>query len=293
MFYVSAFLCLGAFFIFTPLTSSTPKESKLISSKELSYIREHVVEDEMQTKPPVPWKAIATSRPVLAYVFNRASQGLQVFVNSSKLPTYMSTVLHIHPTNIGVLLSLLSVVNLITTMVSGYVSELLIQKSCLSRTASRKLFSSIGNFGRSTCIMLIPFAGCNVPLFITLNVMERLMGGCSSGGDIPVPSEMSKNFPATIYAISNTIITCFGFIAPYFAGVILQSGWSQDLITLWAYVFWFSSSISICGGIVFLVFGEAEIQPFDKFHQEPEKLNEISVPPPIAKFEILDENCNQ
>lgn len=111
--------------------------------------------------------------------------------------------------------------------------------------------------------MLIPLVGCNFDLFLVVKIVENICGGAGAGGDGPVPSELTKNFPGTIFGISNMISTSFGFIAPTFVGLILQSGLSDNVITLWIYIFWSGAFVSILGGANFMIFGDATIQPWD------------------------------
>lgn len=87
--------------------------------------------------------------------------------------------------------------------------------------------------------------------------------GLVSGGDTPIPSELTRHFPATVYSFMNMVAMSSGFIAPYFAGVVLESGMFLDIIDLWSCVFWFSSILSLIGALVFATYGSADIQDWD------------------------------
>jgi hypothetical protein len=56
-------------------------------------------------------------------------------------------------------------------------------------------------------------------------------------------------------------MTC-GFLTPLVIGVIIES--SDQIRRQWGYVFYLSAAINIFGSIVFLIFGSAEQQEWDK-----------------------------
>src|SRR5690349_10027474 len=103
-------------------------------------------------------------------------------------------------------------------MLGGPLTEWIIQKKWLSRTHTRKLFAFIcnklvgpfkfihliyfilANFGVGLCYACVPFAGCNEVAVLLLLVGSELLGGLHSGSETPVPAELSKNFPATLFA---------------------------------------------------------------------------------------------
>ena len=86
--------------------------------------------------------------------------------------------------------------------------------------------------------------------------------GVNAGGDVPVPGEMTSNFPATIFAIGNMFGCSTGFAVPYVIGVILESG-SGDLIFLWSKTFYLSAVTAVFGALIFIAFGDASKQPWD------------------------------
>ena len=266
-FYVSGMVGIVAFLIFLPVTKSSPADSSFVSAEELATIRAGQAEEEdpsaVKTRPPVPWRALLSSPPVLAYITNRASSGLATYVNQTKIPYYMGSVLHINPTHIGLILASMNIISVVSLMFCGYFSERIIQWGWLSRTNCRKAFTTFDNVGRCVPMMLIPVVGCNVEAFVALKVFEAICVGGGAGGDGPVPSELTNYFPATIFGIANTLTTSFGFIAPSFAGFILESEWSDDIFTLWTYIFWTAATLSGLGGVVFAFFGAAEVQSFD------------------------------
>ncbi|CAG2161783.1 unnamed protein product [Oppiella nova] len=92
--------------------------------------------------------------------------------------------------------------------------------------------------------------------------------GCYSGGDVPVVADMTNKYSATVFGITNTVAFTAGFITPMVIGLIVQA--SDEVRRQWGYVFWMSAAINAFGGLVFIVFGSAQQQEWDKHTTQPE-----------------------
>jgi hypothetical protein len=57
-----------------------------------------------------------------------------------------------------------------------------------------------------------------------------------------------------------------GFVTPLVIGVIIES--SDQIRKQWSYVFYLSAAINVFGVIVFLIFGSAEQQSWDKIEED-------------------------
>lgn len=101
--------------------------------------------------------------------------------------------------------------------------------------------------------------------------------GLNAGGDVPVPGELTSNFPATIYAMGNMFGCSSGFIAPYVIGVILESGngSNNDLVFLWSKVFYLAAGIALIGAVIFVIFGSAERQAWDNLPEDMYHLSDF------------------
>lgn len=91
-----------------------------------------------------------------------------------------------------------------------------------------------------------------------------------AAGNIPNPGDLSRTFPTTVFALVNMLNTSAGFIVPFLVGHILEWRTGQPLLQTWSIVFYLAAGISVCGGIIFLLLGSAERQPFDFESGRPE-----------------------
>jgi len=82
---------------------------------------------------------------------------------------------------------------------------------------------STARTGIGLCLLLIPAAGCDQTAVMSLLIVSMLFYGLASGGDVPMPGEMSNHFPATLFALINFSAASAGFVAPYMVGLILES----------------------------------------------------------------------
>ncbi|KAI1304602.1 Sialin [Halotydeus destructor] len=266
-FYVCGIMALVNFVLWTLFAHSTPRESPFVKEAELMYITEGSAlvdtDRQAQEKPSVPWKGIFTSLPVWSLIMGRFTVTFSTSIFMAKLPAYINDVLQIGTTMNGAINSAMWLTSAAGGLMSGYLSERLIQMGWLRRTTSRKVFQCTANLLGAALMCFIPSINCDVVVFISLLVIANFILGFISGGTVPLPSEMSHHFPATVYACMNTINQTAGFITPYFVGMILQSNLSDNIRVLWAYIFYISAAVTAFGGIFFFIFAKAEPQPWD------------------------------
>lgn len=127
--------------------------------------------------------------------------------------------------------------------------------------------------GLATCLAFVPVVGCAPRTVTMLLVLGLFFQGFSSGGDIPIPAEMTKNFPTTIYALANMCSMCPGFIAPYAVGLILEM--DGDIRVLWSIVFYGSAAISAAGAFLFLKYSSASIQDWDSGSRDSSRTSSL------------------
>jgi len=107
-------------------------------------------------------------------------------------------------------------------------------------------------------LILVPMANCNKIMVVILLTIAGSLLGLSSGGDIPIVSDMTSEYPATVFAVMNGISTINGFLTPYIVGLIIDA--NPHSIKLWSYCFYYASAMGVTGVTVFLVFASAKNQ---------------------------------
>ena len=89
-------------------------------------------------------------------------------------------------------------------------------------------------------------------------MVAMLSYGQVSGGDIPIVTDMTSNFPGTVIAIAHSMASILGLLI---IGLIIKA--DDQSCVLWSYVFYLSAVLNAFGIIVFLIWGEAEVQEWD------------------------------
>lgn len=284
-FYISGVIAIISCAIWTPLVTSRPSRHCMITTKELSFIKdqdyqsssiEASLRPEEKKKRKVPWKAIFTNKAVLANVFSKFFLRWTFYTLMMKLPTYLSDVLHMTPTKNGIVNASMYVASMVPVVFIGWFSEQLISKKWLTRTQCRKTFIGTAAVGSAICTACVPLMGCNASAVIALLLIGNIFQSLDAAGNIPNPGELSKNFGTTVFAFVNMLNCSIGFINPYFIGLILESGKGGDPMKTWSIVFYLASGLSLLAGVIYGFFGSGSRQPFDYVEceqQQDEKNN--------------------
>ena len=207
-----------------------------------------------------PFLSILRNKAFLAYIFFQFNQGFTTTIQASKLPVYFTKVLHEDLGRFGNWAAILCVVAVVSALMSGYMADKLVNKKYLSRTNTRKLCVVIAGIGPSVCLMCIPAAGCSTKV-VYIIICVLVFGEGFGTSLISLPSEMTENFSSVTYSMAAMMGALAGFVAPSFAGLILD--YVKNQWTAWCILYSASGSLMILGTVSFVYFGSAERQDFD------------------------------
>lgn len=268
LFYIPGVISFLMSILFVTLTRNRPEEHPFITDEEVKKINpagpaaSTGPSHHASKSPSPPWTAILSNKSVLAVMMVKFATMAGYSFVYLELPKYLSEVAHEDITrngNVNAGVNMLAAFSMITC---GAVSEKVIQMGCTSRTTTRKIFSLFVGFGCATCFALTPVVTCQPYLLYTILCLVTFFGGCYTGSDGPIVSEMTKHFPASLYAMFNMISMSTGFIVPYFVGLVLDAN-QDDPTRGWAIAFYSGSGLMVAANIVFLLFADASQQTFD------------------------------
>lgn len=260
-FYVPGLIASLFTLIFVLLVKNHPSDYKCISDAELKLITTNNPKRIEPKLSQIPWQLIFTNRPVLTAGFLKFSYFWLFFTIQTKLPTYLDTVMGMDLKSNGNINGMFNLFNGISLTVTGWLSDQIILRNYLSRIHTRKVFTFIAIFGSGLLIALIPSISSQRGI-LTLLYSSAFLLGFSSGGDVPLPAEMSPNMPATIFALINCLCMISGFAAPQFAGLILDSV-AGSLAYRWSIIFYTSFAICSFATVLFIIYASCERQLFD------------------------------
>ena len=218
---------------------------------------------ELPTKTKkVPWMQLLTNRAVIVGAFFRFTLTFMGILMATKLPVYLKTVLNQKMTINGYINGSKDFTGALSIITCGYASERIIERNWFgSRTRTRKVFAIVTCGVNGFFIMMIPSCGCSLTALCALLIFQAISQGFAAGSDAPLASEMSKNFPSLLFATMNTIAMSAGFLAPMFAGLLLDN--IADKWLAWKYIFYSTGSLGLFAALMFCIFASAERQPFD------------------------------
>ncbi|XP_040062494.1 sialin [Ixodes scapularis] len=287
-FYVFGAVGCAYFVMYAWRVRSDPHGDPWISDAELEYIsrcRETLGPEDpkiqrVPTRPgPTPWGAILRSGPLLALTLSRFSSLWGQFTVLTGLPTYMTSVIHLPLGKNGLVNSVIFSAQSVGMLIGGFLGDHFRKKSYMPTTAIRKLFQTVSLVGAGLVLALVPWAGCNQMAVSSLLVLAMGIYGLAAGGVTPAIVDMAPAYAGTLYGICGTISNASGFLAPLVVGVITTP---VPSLANWSVVFYLTSAIYLCGALVFLLFGSAELQPWAK----PQVTTSSLAEPTDGRFEF-------
>ncbi|KAJ4428942.1 hypothetical protein ANN_25938 [Periplaneta americana] len=248
------------------LMYNTPEEHPWISDTEKDYILSSNGEtSKKKASPPVPWVAIFTSVPLWAHISMGVGYGWVGYTMLSELPTYLSKILHFNLQASGVLSSLPYFFASLSSVTFGYLSQWLRTRGYISKITAYQIFNGISALGTGGCLVAITFMGCNSTIIVALLVGSIAMWGIYQGGSFINHVDLGNNFAGTTAGISYTVLNSMGIFAPSITGILING---KQTLSQWAIVFYISATISLVTWILYMLFGSADEQPWNKLPSE-------------------------
>lgn len=247
------------------------KENKAIELEETKS--ETNKGSEKKQKTSAPWSAILTNGPVWAFIVTKFCVKLSADTVSVELPTYLKRVMHFSAKDNGLLNGWNYVIFCFGCLSVGTFAKVAIKRAPfgVSKTFIRKLFQSIASFGVSLCLVGVALSVCEGSWSRLYLFSLFFLTTFGTGGEAQIPLDITDRYTGTIHALGSSIAVS-GAIEPTIVGFLLR-GRSADMES-WKIVWLGAACISFLGGVVFLLFGDASIQPFNSIEMEDSKSTE-------------------
>ncbi|KAG8182752.1 hypothetical protein JTE90_023392 [Oedothorax gibbosus] len=260
----SAFYSGGVFaaimsLLFAFTVYETPASHPTISQEELKYITEGQECDLSLARPPTPWKKILTSEPVYALVVGLFGQYWQVTYFLSVHPTYMGTILHFSMTKNGAASNIPISIKSVGGIIASFLTNWITKKKYVGVSALRKSFNFVGSLGFSACLLGAYWAGCDKLINIFCFTLSLFCSGAALSGAMITGGDMSPRFCGSLMGFATTIASTSAAIIPVMVGNLTEN----QTIEEWQIVFFISIAIVLSCGLIFNIFGSAEIQPWN------------------------------
>eukprot|EP00092_Neocalanus_flemingeri_P019684 GFUD01021319.1.p1 GENE.GFUD01021319.1~~GFUD01021319.1.p1 ORF type:complete len:503 (-),score=87.91 GFUD01021319.1:155-1663(-) len=252
------------------LVYDTPSSHPTIHREEKRYILDSLGAKRNTGSLPVPWLAIFTSGPVWALLIAHVAQNFGFYTLLTELPSYLARVLHFNIRDNSIISALPYLLMLITGVVMARLADWFLSVGT-DRTFVRKIFNSFAIYLPAIFLVLAGYSGCNSTLTIALLCLAVGTNGCHYAGFMCVHIDMASNYAGTLLGITNGAANIMGFVAPTVTGYIV-AGHSD--VPHWRMVFFIAAMVYCVGNTVFLVFGTAKEQKWNRRPEDQEEVEE-------------------
>ena len=257
VFYSFGILGIFWYFFWQRNVTSYPEDHKSISSEELDYIIKEAPSKE--TPPKIPLSKLIKNQPFLAIAIATFCNNWALYTFLSYLPRYVNDPLSTGGLGIELdsslfiyLILIPSVVSVFALLFGGVLADSLIKRGFKVITV-RKTVNTIGFFGSSIFLILIPFQDSLVNILVLLCLVNTCSGICQGGFGVN-HADLGPKYTGSLVRMAGSIGMIAAILSPIAAGYVLEFSNSWNLI------FYVCSGILVMGGLYYLIFASAEKQ---------------------------------
>ena len=257
VFYSFGILGIFWYFFWQRNVTSYPEDHKSISNEELDYIIKEAPSKE--TPPKIPLSKLIKNQPFLAIAIATFCNNWALYTFLSYLPRYVNDPLSTGGLGIELdsslfiyLILIPSVVSVFALLFGGILADSLIKRGFKVITV-RKTVNTIGFFGSSIFLILIPFQDTLVNILVLLCLVNTCSGICQGGFGVN-HADLGPKYTGSLVGIAGSI----GMIAAIFSPIV--AGYVLEFSNSWNLIFYICSGILIIGGFYYLLFASAEKQ---------------------------------
>ncbi|KAH8337853.1 hypothetical protein KR067_006953 [Drosophila pandora] len=269
--------------------ANTPSESKFISLAERKHI-ELALEKAQGTKggdnPPVPWLQILTSPPFIVLALCKMSQACSFYTLMQQIPRYIHGIFR-YSIAVNALFSALPfVVMLMSSYGFIFLAEYLTRNKEISLPILRKTINSFASWIPAVALVALSYVSEKnvVGSLCCMVAAVAAISGQAIGSSLN-HVDLSPNFAGLLFGISNTLMSAAGVVSPIVIGLTVtnESDRSQ-----WRVVFLGISVILFVGNLMYVIFGQMTVQPWNGAKTPAETTPQTESPPeeevPVEKF---------
>ncbi|XP_050437262.1 putative inorganic phosphate cotransporter isoform X2 [Adelges cooleyi] len=261
IYYVSGAFGIVWVVLWLSLGSESPATHRLISSAEKNYIQASLTQTISSQKNLItPWKEIFSSMPVWAVTISHAGHNCGFWLLLSEMPTFISSVLKFDIKSDGLVSALPYLAMWLCQFPVTYFSDIMNKKNVTSLTASRKIWNTIGMSGGAVGLITLAYMGENANAAITLYIFVVAIGCCTNVGFNINHLDLAPNYAGILMGITNAVASLGGLLAPMLVGFIVHD---QTSVDEWRIVFTLGAAVLFFSSIFYLLFGSAEVQPWN------------------------------
>ncbi|XP_044253590.1 sialin-like [Tribolium madens] len=242
------------------LVADRPEVHPRISEDEKIYIMKSLGDSVKPTKGLPPYKNIFLSIPFWALIVLHFGNLWGLYFLMTAGPKFLSSVLGFNLGHTGILAALPYLARLIFGFIFGFIGDFIRQRKVLSTTVVRKGFILFSHIIPGALLLVLNLTGCDVTWSIVLLTLSLGSNGASTLTNLQNSQDLAPNYAGSLYGIANCIGSTTGFISPIIVGQITAQ---NNGMNEWHVIFCIGALVYIICGLVFCIFGRAEIQAWN------------------------------
>lgn len=271
IFYVSSALSFIWVVFWYWFGADSPDQHPYIAEKEKLYINTSIINvTRTEKRLKTPWKAIFTCVPFWALICAHIGNGWAFAMVLTEVPSYINSILGFDIDANGLLSALPYLALWVLVHPVCWMADVIKKKKLLSETVARKLWTTISQTGGCTLILFLGFVGRDAVAAMTLLTVGVSLSAFMFCGFSINHLDLAPNFAGVLMGISNGLENITTILAPLAVGWIIQDTTS---IEQWREVFIVTAIVGFLGNLVFVIFGTAELQPWNEPKDESEHDN--------------------
>lgn len=246
-FYIFGVLGWVLVFIIHRIIKNNPSDHASISQQELNELPK-TKQYYKDSRPAIPWKALATSQASLALfvTFFCTSWGLYVFM--SWLPSYFKAAHGLDLSSAGMYSAAPWLAMAIAMTLGGKLADYLTNKG-ISKSWVRKSMCLVGMGGSALCMLIIRQAETAESAMILMSLALAFLS-INYCAIVPNILDIAPEHGDILYGFMNTVGSLPGVIGVAIVGWLVETTASYDS------AFILTASIQITGAVVFVLFGK-------------------------------------
>ncbi|CAG9831759.1 unnamed protein product [Diabrotica balteata] len=253
------------------LAANTPALHPNISKSEKEYI-EKSLSVKTQVVPPTPWKKIFTSVPVWAFIITMFGQNWGYSTLLTEIPNYLDKIMNFKMTSNSLLSAAPYATCFLLSFVFGAISDFLINRKYFTRQFARKFFNTIGILGPAIALVVLSFLpDSQSTLSVIMLVIAVGINSAAFVGFQINPVDLAPKYSGVLMGIGNGSSNIFSILAPLTVQFVVNP---EDDKSLWRIIFIIAACVYTAAAIIFIIFGSAEVQPWNDEEQNNEKEEE-------------------
>ncbi|GLV41829.1 uncharacterized protein CBL_13561 [Carabus blaptoides fortunei] len=251
------------------LGANDPSDHSSISQEEKKYIESSLGVAPEEKRVPTPWIAMLTSLPMWALTIAHLGQNWGFWTLLTQMPTYMKNVLHFDIKENGVLSALPYLVMWLMSFVFSAVSDYIINNKILSVVVARKIGNTIGTWIPAVALISLGYITSEqTEVAVSLLTIAVGINSAVYVGFQVNHIDLAPKHAGTMMGITNAAANVFSIIGPIVGGLIVTD--ESDDVVPWRIVFFISSGIYFFFNLFFIIFGKAEVQPWNDIEEKPD-----------------------